>query len=260
MTTKVQIVKSVIKALDILEVLSNKGEQGVSEIARQLTLDRSTTFRIISTLKSKGYLCQNPENKKYSNSFKLFEMGNHVVHNMGLKKEAFPFLRDLAEKTHEAVNIAVRHDKSVIYIDKIESNSTIKVDLNIGRRVPLYCTGLGKIFLAFLPEDAVKALLSPEPFKQFTPQTLTDLKSIRSELILIRSQGYALDNEEYVEGLLCIAAPVFGYKGDLIASISVALPKYIYFDNTEKMSEIRDHVVAIAKKLSHHFQRPITNL
>ena len=221
-------VKSVIKALEILELLNRETELGISQMADQLQWDKSTVHRLTATLKAKGYVRQNKINQKYANSMKLFEMGSGVVERLGIRRQCQPYLEELARKTAETVNLALPDGKEIIYVDKIESRATIKVDLSIGRRLPMYCTGLGKAILAWLGEDEVTALLAEEIFVAHTPNTITSLQALKKELLLIQKQGYSLDNEEYVPGLKCIASPIFNHLGKPIAAISIAIPEYRY--------------------------------
>lgn len=249
MASREYIVKSVLKALDILELLDREPGLGVTEVAAKLDMEKSTAFRLLNSLRLRGYVRKDPGNSRYSNGFRLFEMGNNVVENMGLKEQAFPFLQELSKRTHEAVNLAIRDGKDVVYLDKLESQATIRVDLHVGKRMPMYCTGLGKVFLAFMDPGEVKELFSGEVFEQFTPNTHRDLASLLDELERIREQGYALDNEEYVQDLVCIAAPVLGTGGDAVAALSVALPKFRYDADPGKFEETKDHVVEVAAKL-----------
>jgi DNA-binding IclR family transcriptional regulator len=242
------VVKSVLKALDILELLDGEPGLGVTEVAARLDMEKSTAFRLLNSLWLRGYVRKDPESHRYFNGFRLFEMGNNVVKNMGLKEQAFPFLQELSKRTNEAVNLAIRDGKDVVYIDKIESQATIKVDLHVGKRMPMYCTGLGKALLAFMDPDEVKALYPDETFERFTSNTHRNLSSLMEELKRIRKQGFAWDNEEYVRDIVCVAAPVFG-TGGVVAALSVALPKFRYDSDPRKYEEIRDHVVEVAEKL-----------
>lgn len=241
---------SVSKALDILEMLSHEKSAGISDLARSLDISKSSVFRILATLRVKGYVIQDLATRKYSNSFKLFEIGNNVVKDMGLRKQAFPYLKKLADQTSEAVNLAVREGGSVVYIDKIESTSTIRVDLNIGKRMPLYCTGLGKVFLAFLPQDMARNILKKDGLKKYTPFTHESVENLLKELQEVKNNGFAVDNEEYIEGLLCIAAPVWGFNDEVVAALSVAMPKFVYWDNREKMEVIKRNLLEASISLS----------
>jgi DNA-binding IclR family transcriptional regulator len=243
-------VQSIERAFAVIELLDSHGELGISEISRLLSLERSTVHRIVSTVRNLGYLNQNPCNHKYSNSFKFFEIGNDVVKRLGLRQQAAPFLRELSEKTHEAVNLAILDGDRVIYIDKIESQSTIKVDLSVGKRFPPYCTGLGKILLAWLPEEKVLEIVGPPPFRKYTENTTTSMEVLLSQLREIRSREIAWDNEEYVQGLFCIAAPVRGSSGDVVAALSVALPKFVYAGEKRKIESIGDLLLDVARRFS----------
>lgn len=250
MQKRSNLVQSVIRALEILELLDVEKELGISEISDMLGLEKSTVHRLISTLKHKGYVMQNSSNYKYSNSFKLFEMGNNVVERLGLRRQAQPYMEELAEKSHETVNLAIMDGKDIIYIDKIESPETIKVDLNVGKRLPSYCTGLGKAMLAFMPEGKVVDLLREETLIPYTKNTITDMEALINELRKIREQGYSIDNEEYVEGLVCVASPIRNYRGEAVAAMSIALPKYRIDEGKKNLEYIVDLIRGISDRFS----------
>ncbi len=228
MNERSNTVKSIVKAFDILELLDKRRELGITEISEELKMDKSTVHRLISTLKDKDYVVQNPSNNKYANSFKLFEMGNNAIERLGLRRLAQPYLEQIARITNETVNIAVMYDTNIIYIDKIESPATIKVDLSIGKKLPVYCTGLGKVMLAYMPEDKVLKILENMDFIKYTDKTVANIQGLFKQFIEIKEKGYCIDDEEYVEGLKCVAAPIFNYYGEVIAAISIAIPKYRY--------------------------------
>lgn len=233
------IVKSIVKALDILELLDKKSELGITEVSENLELDKSTVHRLMSTLKEKGYVVQNTSNNKYLNSFKLFEMGNNVVEKLGLRRQAQPYLEHLARTTNETVNLAIMYDSNIIYIDKIESSATIKVNLNIGKKLPAYCTGLGKAMIAFMSQEKIEEIMKGVEFVQYTDKTVADIDKLMEQLKEIKTQGYSIDDEEYVEGLKCVAAPIFSYSGEVIAAISVAVPKYRYNEGEKNIGYVK---------------------
>jgi IclR family transcriptional regulator, KDG regulon repressor len=249
MAAKSNLVKSVIKAMDLLELLNQNGELSIGEINLILGWDKSTIHRLLSTLKEKKYVRQNPDNQKYVTSMKLFEMGNLVVERLGFRRQCQPFMEELALKTRETVNLAIQDGKDIIYIDKIESSATIKVDLGVGKRLPMYCTGLGKAILAYLPEDQVDRVLAAENLTPLTDRTLTSAAEIKQQLSVIRRTGYSLDDEEYVEGLVCVAAPIRDDQGGVMAAISVAVPQYRY-DEGEKTLKYTYWVREIARRIS----------
>ncbi|PIE54406.1 MAG: IclR family transcriptional regulator [Dethiosulfovibrio peptidovorans] len=242
-------VQSVERALAILELLDGRGELAINDIARALRLERSTAYRLVYTLKHLGYVTQNRSSHTYANSFKLFEIGNNVVKRLGLRKQAQPFMRELSEKTGEAINLAIMDGKHVVYIDKIDSVSTFKIDLTIGRKMPAYCTGLGKALLACMDDSAVVDLLAQDPFVQHTENTISDMESLLADLRETRERGYAVDRGEFVDGLLCFAVPIRGYNGAAVAAVSVAL---LAFRSAGKQKKI-DTVVRCLRDVAHRF-------
>jgi DNA-binding IclR family transcriptional regulator len=247
-------VKSVEKALQILNVLSDADELSLGEISQQLKIDKGTTHRLTATLRSSGYVEQNTKNKKYSLSFKVFEMGNKTVDKRGLRKTAEPFIEECSKLVGETVNLGIRHKSNVIYIDKIESHETIKVGLSIGKKIPLYCTGLGKVMLAFYKSDLLESIIADQEFVNFTSHTVKSKSELMFQLRKIRTDGYFIDFEEYIEGLICIAAPIFDYLNEPIAAISISIPKYrfdINFDNNNNNKiDYSKIVIDTANKIS----------
>ena len=222
--------RSVIKALEIIELLDSDGAMGVTEIAHRLDLDKSSVFRALNTLKSKHYVRQDPDTLKYSNSYKLFEMGHNVVRETGLPKMAYRFMRQLAREVAGAVSLGIRDGLKAVYIDKIESDATVRASMKIGQSLPLYCTGMGKALLAFLPEDQLNEILPHLVFEKTAPKTHDNLDSLTADLQEVRRRGYGIDDEEHIPGLFCVAAPVFDAGGRPIAAISVSNVKIMVPD------------------------------
>ena len=222
--------RSVIKALEIIELLDSDGALGVTEIANRLSLDKSSVFRALNTLKSKHYVRQDPDTLKYSNSYKLFEMGHNVVRETGLPKLAYRFMRQLAREVAGAVSLGIRDGLKAVYIDKIESDATVRASMKIGQSLPLYCTGMGKALLAFLPDDQLDELLPHLTFEKSTPKTRTNLNDFLADLDEVRRLGFGIDDEEHIPGLFCVAAPVFDAGGRTIAAISVSNVKIMLPD------------------------------
>lgn len=237
--------KSVIKALEIIEILDAEGAMGITEIAGRLSMDKSSVFRALNTLKSKHYVRQEQDSLKYSNSYKLFEMGHNVVRKTGLPKMAYRFMRQLSRKVEGAVSLGVRDGVRAVYIDKIESDATVRVSMKIGQSLPLYCTGMGKALLAWVPEKKVRNLLGAVQFVKSGPNTLESLEALASDLVEIRRRGYSIDNEEHIPGLFCLAAPVFDASGDTIAAISVANVKMMLPDQGA-VDTLADKIVGAA--------------
>lgn len=228
---KTNSVKSVLKAFLIMEELDKSGELSIGDLSERLKMDKATVHRLINTIKEAGYVDQNPDNKKYSNGLKLLAIGNRVMDKMGVKHISRASIEELSEKTGETANLGVRVGNKIYYIDKLESNSTIKVGQSIGTNVPCYCSALGKAILAFTDEVVVRDILDGVIFERYTDNSIADKTVFLEELKRIKERGYSVDDEEYVVGLICIGAPIFDYHGSPIAAISVSIPKYRYDEN-----------------------------
>ncbi len=224
--------KSVIKALEIIELLDLEGAMGITEIAGRLNMDKSSVFRALNTLKSKHYVRQDPDTLKYANSYKLFEMGHNVVRETGLPKLGYRFMRQLSREVEGAISLGIRDGLKAVYIDKIESDATVRVSMKIGQSLPLHCTGMGKSLLAYLPEDQLREIVAGLSFEKNAPNTHLTPESYLTDLEGVRRRGFSIDDEEHIPGLYCVAAPIFDASGMPIAAISVANVKVSPIDQS----------------------------
>ena len=218
-------VKSAVRVVRIFELLSNHPDGlTVKEISKELLLPQSSTFNLAATLLDEGYLQQDAI-KRYRLGAKLIQVGTAAMESIDISSQGVPFLKQLMDGVQETVFMAVLSDDQLVYIAKIDNNRSIRTTAQPGSRKPLYCTGLGKAFLAFMPEDKRKGLLDRMEFIRFTGHTITARKELEKQLQTFLEQGYAVDNEENEEGLFCLAAPVYGPDGVMKAAISTAGPK-----------------------------------
>lgn len=250
---RLDYVQSLSRGLEILEVINRNGEMGISEVSEALKMDRSTVYRLISTLKAREYLKQNKANSKYYCSLKTFEMGCRVVTKLGMGRQVRYIMEALAVSVGESVNLGVLDGDDVIHIEKIESHETIKVDVGVGERMPSYSTSLGKAILAFLPQEQLSVLLKKMKFTKIAPNTIMDPRLLLEKLAEVRKKGFAVDDEEFAPGLKCFAAPVRDWSGNVIAAVSVAYPKYRYQKDMEGEQKIINAVLATAGKISSAF-------
>lgn len=250
---KSNFIQSVDRALQILDVFSGKNKElGVTEIAKALDIHKSTVFGLIATLEHKGYLEQNLENGKYKLGIKLFELGNLVQEGMDLRAIAAPIITQLVDSYGETVHLVICDHNEVVYIDKKESTKAIRILSQVGTRLPMYCTGVGKCLLAFLPEDTLKAVMK-NGLIPFTPNTLTEPDKLLNELQKIREQGFAFDLEEIEPGLRCVAAPIKNHKGEVVAAISLSGPSMRM--DEQRMKEltlpVKESALEISRKLGY---------
>ena len=169
----------------MISCFANDTELGISEIAERMDLSKSTTYGLVNTLTAFGYLEQT-ENKKYRLGLKLFELGNLVQSRMDVRMEARPYCQLLADKYRTTVHLATHSEGEIIYIDKVDNNSSVVVYSQIGKRAPMYCTGVGKAILAFLPEEYMEKYVLSRPLIKMTEHTITTGDGLLKELEQVR--------------------------------------------------------------------------
>ncbi|MBS4538666.1 IclR family transcriptional regulator [Clostridium sp. D2Q-11] len=243
------VVQSVDRALSIIEVLSDYEEGlGITEISGKINLHKSTVYRLLSTLIYKGYVRQDDKNNKYKLSLKLFELGNKKIENTDILIIAKPYLKDLMEEVNEVVHLVLLEGEDIVYIDKVESHNTIRMHSNIGKRTPAYCTSVGKSIMAYFPENKVKEIWDNSDIKNLTEYTITDFNEFKEELKKVKRVNYAIDDEENELGVRCIGAPVFDYKGEPVAAISISGPTIRV--TKDRVEEISQEVIKYSKMIS----------
>ena len=240
-------VQSLERALDILERLGrSKSELGVSEIGPAVKLANGTTHRLLATLVRRGYARQNPETRKYTLGIKALALAINVREQLG--PMARPFLRELTEISRESSNLAALDRNSVVYIEQVPAPRLVRMFTEPGNRVPLHSTGTGKVLLAYQPEDTIDAMIRQGGLPRFTAHTITDEQQLREELLRIREQGYAEDFEEMEEGVRCLAAPVLGPDGRVLAAMSISGPAGRL--GQDRLEELIPHIKRLADGFS----------
>lgn len=196
---------------------------GVSELARENGLGRSTTHRYVATLCALGYLEQDPPSRKYRLGPKVIDLGFSAINSMELRAISQPYLQRLSDETGYTANMAILDDTDIIYIERCRSSkkgqSEVELDLHVGSRLPAYCTSMGKVLLAYLPDEDRDDRLDRSPLKRHGPNTVTDREALVAELERVRATGIAINNEEIAFGIRAIAVPVRGRSGNVVASV-----------------------------------------
>lgn len=217
-------VKAVDKALRILETLAKEPDElRLAELSRRLAIEKSTLHRLLGTLEGQGFVRRDPVSLRYSLGIKLLELGTAVTARSTLGRAAGPVLDRLAVQCQQTVNLAVLDGDEIIYVAKRESPEPLRLTVEVGRRLPAHCTALGKVILAFRPAPEVRRLFSRRRrLRQFTPNTITDPRDLMRHLEEVRRTGIAVDREELVLGLRCMAVPVLDFTGYAVAAISIS--------------------------------------
>ena len=216
-------VPSIDRALSVLECLG-QAQRGfsISEIGRQLRIPKSSAHLILTTLERRGFLQRNSQTGKYHFGLQLVSPSRSALENLDLREEAKPFLRSLMEESGLTVHMAVLERGEAVIIEKVEGPVLVRLASWIGRRLDVNCTGVGKVLIAFLPNDELDYLLRTKDFARHNSRTIISKSALRRELTLVKLSGYALDKEEDEPGVSCIGAPVFDENGKVVAAISVA--------------------------------------
>jgi DNA-binding IclR family transcriptional regulator len=217
-------VQSVDRALTILGILARLGEAGVTEIAAELGVHKSTAFRLVATLESHGMVEQNEERGKYRLGVGVLRLAGATTARLDVVQEARPICRKLAADSGETVNIAVLSDRSALYLDQVAGQSALQSHNWVGQHIPLHATSNGKVLLSGLSADEVDSRLPKLP--SYTSDTVTSRARLRRDLAEVRDQGYAVAVDELEVGLTAIAAPIRNAHGDVIASLSVSGPTF----------------------------------
>jgi DNA-binding IclR family transcriptional regulator len=243
------LLNSLNHALTILETLGEgSAGLGISEISRKTGYPKSKVHRVLLTLARRGYVRKEPQTDRYQLSLRFFALGSIAVNKLEIKQVVTPFLEKLRDASGETAHLAVMDENGVFYIDKIESAQSIRMYSYIGRRAPVHCTAVGKVLLAYQPEQQIEAFLS-SGLKGYTEHTITDGKRLKEELAKVKRQGYAIDNEELELGLFCIAAPVKNHLGQTIAAVSTSGPGVRV--TKSKIREFIPLVIRIASEISY---------
>jgi IclR family pca regulon transcriptional regulator len=200
---------------------------GISELARAVGLNRSTAHRYVGTLTALGYLQQDRATRKYRLGPRVLDLGFSAINSMELPELARPHLQHLSDDTGHTVNMAILDGTEIVYVERVRSSqsgqSEIDLNLHVGSRLPAYCTSMGKVLLAFLPHDERAAVLDATKLVSRGPNTVTQRRRLESELVRVRDEGLAVNNEELAYGLRSIAVPVHGRSGDVEAAINIAV-------------------------------------
>jgi len=247
-------VKSLHKVLDVIEVVARVGSAGTRELSSLTGFPPPTIHRIVSTLVGRHYLKQDPVSKKLSLSIRFLELGTSVQQQFKLPTLARPHLERLMEQTKESVNLAIQDGDYAVYLDHVQSPySMLRLFTKPGARVPLYCTGVGKMFLSTWTEPQVRAYLARTQLRAQTIHTVVKPDQMLEELRRVRQQGFAIDNEETEEGVRCVAALALNHKGEPEAAVSISgAAMRIPRDRIAVFAEaLQDCTTAISRELGY---------
>jgi len=193
------------------------------QVSDRSRLPVSTIHRFLANLKASGFLNCSGDGV-YHLGIACFAIGQAALSQLDIRRVSLPYLRELNRQTRETIHLTVRHGLSAVYVEKLDSPEQLRIHSRIGAPVPLYCTAVGKIMLAYMPEEERECILRQLGLKRLTPNTVGNLQELEAELCRVRKNGYACDLEEHELHMRCAAAPIWDHAGVVNASLSVTAP------------------------------------
>lgn len=249
--------KSLNRALDIIELIAERGEIGVRELAKVSGLPPATTHRIVAALVNRGYLNKNNQTHRYTLALKFLILGEKVQRQINIVTIARPYLEELVAETRENANLCIKDVDSVVYIDHVSSpDHNLQAFTKIGDSAPLYASGVGKIFLSYFSESQLDRYIDETELRSFTSNTISTAQKLKDEVRKIRKKGYAVDNQEKELGVRCVAAPIFNHNEQIQAAISISGAAQRI--TMKRLPSLGKQVVACARHLSTAMGHRIT--
>lgn len=218
------MIQSLRRGMQTLFILSKRKSAGVTEIAEELDVNKSTAFRILETMISFNVVTQNKETLKYKLGPGILRLSDQLIKNLDIISAAKPFMARLVEDTGESSHLCMLSNDSAVVIEQIMTDSLLSVNAKVGNSEPVYCSSVGKCLLAFCEEDKKESILAGIDFKPYTKNTITSPEKLRKELDEIVAKGYATDEGEMNEDIMCIAAPIHSHSGIVLHSLGISGP------------------------------------
>jgi len=237
------------RALSMLAALASGGPLGVSGLGRQIGIPKAAAFRILRTLQARGFVHFEPATGTYALGVGLLELADKVRSRESVADIAYPYLVDLANQTGEQSSVAVLKEDRALVVREARPGRGSLLNVDLGPTAPLHCSALGKVLLAYSPPEMLERLVRRET-PRYTRNTLTSAAGLEAEMARIRQRGWAVDDEELEEGLVCAGAPVFSAGGAVVAAVSISGPAARVKGNLDSLiPQVCDAGLAISGRL-----------
>jgi IclR family acetate operon transcriptional repressor len=256
-STERHSIQSVDRAVSLLEAIAEAGgECTLTQLSHRTRLNISTCHHLLSTLVARGYVAKVPVRRSYALGARILYLSNACLRQVDLPARAAPFIEKINERTGETVHLAVLQGDAMMKVAKRESRHPVRVDTGtLGKTDAAHATATGKAMLAWLPEDDMRRVLS-HGLTRFTPKTICEWPSLIEALRHVRRNGYAVDDEEYQPGVICIGAAIRDHNGAVVGAISASTPTMRA--NDEHLSLVREQVCSAVRALSAELGGPGT--
>jgi PcaR/PcaU/PobR family beta-ketoadipate pathway transcriptional regulator len=243
-------VESLARGLSVLSSFSaEKPALSLTEISQRLQINKTTTFRLLSTLEALGYLQRDEQTKLYRPALEVLRLGFVVLSGLEVRQVAGPYLRRLVDEVEETVNLAVLDNHEVVYIDRVGSKHMVSIHRPLGSRLPVYCTSTGKALLAFLSPEQLEAVLEATAWARHTDRTLASPAALKENLALVRRRGFADSYGEMLPELCAVAAPIRQHDGQVVAAVNISVPTHrITYEKL--VDDLGPKVMASAQQIS----------
>ncbi|MEV6292741.1 IclR family transcriptional regulator [Streptomyces sp. NPDC004059] len=242
-------VQSVDRAVSVLEILAQRGEAGVSEVAAEIDVHKSTAFRLLGALEARGLVEQATERGKYRLGFGIVRLAGAVTGRLDITQQGREVCERLSEEIGETVNIAVLQEHYAVNLYQVRGPGAVGTHNWVGQLTPVHATSSGKILLAHLPAKERAEVLAASGLQKLTPHTLTAKTKLEKNLNQARDRGYAVTLEELEIGLHAMAAPIRSHHGEVVAALSASGPAYRFTE--ERMHELAPLLLKGAEEISH---------
>jgi IclR family pca regulon transcriptional regulator len=243
-------IEALERGLRVLETFSKESPtRSMTEIAAAVGLTKSTAFRFTHTLEELGYLERDPETKRYRPGLKVLRLGFTALNSLEMGQIAQPYLKALSDRCGKSTSMTVRDDSEIVYVARNKTQQILNINLQLGSRLPVYCTSMGKAQLIDLSRQELRDLLGDGPYQQRGPNTITTLAGLLEDLERVRSRGYAVNDEELAPGLRAVAAPVRDHTGQIVAAVNISAPT-VHVSREELEVELAPLVVKTSYQIS----------
>ena len=221
-------IRGTLRALDVLEAFSAEHPMlSLTEVSQAIGLNASTTFRLLATLESRGYVEHDANTGRYRVGVAVLGPTSTFLAHLNVRERVYPFLAELRDACRETVHLTVLDHRlmEVIYLEKLEGLQPIGLmSSRVGGRSPAYCTAVGKALLAYQDSSTVRSFFSRNGMKRFTANTITSVEELANELSSVKARGYAIDNAEHEDDVKCVAVPLWNHLNVAVAAISISGP------------------------------------
>ncbi|NYF26269.1 IclR family transcriptional regulator [Sporosarcina sp. JAI121] len=239
--------KTVVRSMDIVNLFIDHTELTFQEVIDRSGIPKTSVYRMLLSLEEMGFLEKGPD-LKYRLGLLFLTFGHLVSSRLDIRKIAYPIMENLHNDVKEAVNLIIKQGDEAVYIEKIDRNQKVRLYTAIGRRSPLYAGACSRIILSYLPETEIDAYMESVELKPFAMGTITDKDHLIETIGQAKKDGYTISNSELENHTSAIAAPIFDYKGDVIAGISIAGMEANYQD--ENIPTFAAKAIEAAKEIS----------